>query len=128
MKFGVLKSIAHNAADSLGSGIGLMVGVYDMDIYGEAGQSPGGTLTVDFLTGRIIDGDASESLQRAVALYRTAFDELCAKHGVEPWSFKQTTARYGTTSKHITHFTIKVEDRDGHSATEVFVGSPGRRL
>lgn len=128
MKFGVLKSIVHNAADSLGSRIGLMIGVYDMDIYGEAGQSPGGTLTVDFLTGKIIEGEASESLQRAVALYRTAFDELCAKHGVEPWWFKLASARYGTTSKHVPHFTIKVEDRDGHSATEVFVGSPGRRL
>ncbi len=128
MKFGVLKSIVHNAADSLGSGIGLMIGVYDMDIYGEAGRSPGGTLTVDFLTGRVIEGDASESLQSAVGLYRTAFDELCAKHGVEPWSFKLATARYGTTSRRIPHFTIRVEDRDGHSATQAFVGSPGRRL
>ena len=127
MKFAVLKSIVHNAADSLGSGIGLMIGVYEMDIYREAGKSPGGTLTVDFLTGKVIEGEACESLQRAVALYRTAFDELCAMHGVEPWSFKLATARYGTTSEHVAHFTIKVEDRAGHSANEVFVGSPGRR-
>ena len=51
MKFGVLQSIVHNAADSLGSGIGLIVGVYEMDIYGEAGRSPEGAIKVDFLTG-----------------------------------------------------------------------------
>ncbi len=128
MKFGVLKSIVHNAADSLGSGIGLMIGVYDMDIYGEAGRSPGGTITVDFLTGKVTGGEASESLRRAVGMYRTAFDELCTKHGVEPWSFKVATARYGTNPKRIAHFTICVEDRNGHSATQVFIGSPGRRL
>ena len=128
MKFGVLKSIVHNAADSLGSGIGLMIGVYEMDIYGEAGRSPGGTITVDFLTGKVIEGEASTSLRRAVSLYRIAFDELCVKHGVEPWAFKVATARFGTTSKRVPHFTIDVEDREGHSATEAFAGAPGRRV
>jgi hypothetical protein len=39
MKFGELKSIGHNIADSLASGIGLMIGVYEMDIFGEAANS-----------------------------------------------------------------------------------------
>jgi hypothetical protein len=128
MKFGELRSIVHNAADSLGSGIGLMIGAYDMDIYAEAGRSPNGVIAVDFLTGRIIEGEASESLRKAVELYRTAFDELCARHGVEPWSFKVATARFGTDSSVGRHFTVYVEDRDGRVATDRFLGSPGRSL
>lgn len=128
MKFGVLQSIVHNAADSLGSGIGLMVGVYEMDIYGEAGRSPEGAIKVDFLTGKVIEGEASASLRKAVELYRTAFDDLCVRHGVEPWSFKAATARFGTDATLGPHFTVHVEDREGRVATDRFVGSPGRRL
>lgn len=128
MKFGVLRSIVHNAADSLGSGIGLMIGVYDMDVYAEAGRSPDGALTVDFLTGKVIEGEASEGLKKAVELYRTAFDELCERHGVEPWAFKVATARFGTDRVLGPHFATHVEDREGRSATERFIGAPGRRL
>ena len=126
MKFGELRSVVHNAADSLGSGIGLMIGVYDMDIYGEAGRSQGGVIGVDFLTGRIIAGEASDGLRKAVELYRTAFDELCVRHGVEPWSFKVATARFGTDSSLGRHFTVHVEDREGRTATDRFLGSPGK--
>ena len=128
MKFGALRSIVHNAADSLGSGIGLMIGVYEMDIYGEAGRSPDGAITVDFLTGKIIEGEASDSVRKAIELYRTAFDELCVRHGVEPWSFKAATARFGTDVALGPHFTIHVEDRAGHVASDRFIGQPGRKL
>lgn len=126
MKFGELRSVVHNAADSLGSGIGLMIGVYEMDIYGEAGRSPGGVIAVDFLTGKVVEGEASESLRKAVDLYRTAFDELCVRHGLEPWSFKVATARFGTDSSLGPHFTVHVEDREGRVATDRFLGSPGK--
>ena len=128
MKFGVLQSIVHNAADSLGSGIGLMIGVYEMDIYGEAGRSPEGLIAVDFLTGKVIEGKASAGLIRAVELYRAAFDELCIRHGVEPWSFKVATARFGTDATLGRHFTVHVEDREGRVARDRYIGSPGRRL
>ncbi|MBU1384346.1 MAG: hypothetical protein KKG14_14235 [Alphaproteobacteria bacterium] len=128
MKFGVLQSIVHNAADSLGSGIGFMIGTYEMDIYAEAGQSPGGAIAVDFLTGKVIEGEASPGLRKAVELYRTAFDELCVRHGVEPWSFKVATARFGTDAALGRHFTVHVVDREARAATDRFIGSPGRRL
>ncbi|PZN94214.1 MAG: hypothetical protein DCF29_25710 [Alphaproteobacteria bacterium] len=126
IKFGELRSVVHNAADSLGSGIGLMIGVYDMDIYGEAGCSPGGAIVVDFLTGKVIEGEASESLRNAVELYRTAFDQLCVRHGVEPWAFKVATASFGTDPSLGRHFTVHVEDREGRAATDRFLGSPGK--
>ena len=126
MKFAELRSIVHNAADSLGSGIGIMIGVYEMDIYGEAGRSAGGVIAVDFLTGKVIEGEASASLRKAVELYRTGFDELCVRHGVEPLSFKIATARFGTDAKLGRHFTVHVEDREGRVATDRFLGSPGK--
>lgn len=43
MKFDTLRSIGHNIADSLGSGIGLLIGVYEMDVFGEAAGAPDGT-------------------------------------------------------------------------------------
>jgi len=51
VKHSVLTSIGHNFADSLASGIGLMIGVYAMDVFGEAACSPEGFIEVDFLTG-----------------------------------------------------------------------------
>ncbi len=128
MKFGELQSIAHNVADSLGSGIGILIGVYEMDIYGEAGRSLGGVIGVDFLTGRIIEGEASDGLREAIRLYRTAFDELYVRHGVEPWSFKVANARVGTDAVLGPHFTVHIEDREGRTATGKYIGSPGRRL
>jgi hypothetical protein len=128
MKFGELQSIAHNVADSLGSGIGILIGVYQMDIYGEAGRSPEGVIGVDFLTGRVTEGEASDGLREAVALYRTAFGELCVRHGVEPCFFKVASARFGTDAVLGPHFTVHIEDRDGRTATDKYIGSPGRRL
>jgi hypothetical protein len=49
MKIGILRAIAHNIADSLGSGCGLHIGVYDMNVYGEAKKSPGKVIAIDFL-------------------------------------------------------------------------------
>lgn len=43
MKFDELKSIGHNIADALGSGIGLMISVYEMDVNGEASATPEGS-------------------------------------------------------------------------------------
>jgi hypothetical protein len=128
MKFGELKSVAHNAAASLASGMGFLIGVYGTDIHGEAGRSPGGTITVDFLTGRIIEGETSSSLAEAVGLYRTAFDELCVKHGVEPWAFKTATARFGTDARLGPWFETRIEDRNDRQSTDRYVGLASKRL
>ncbi|WP_298162801.1 hypothetical protein [Brevundimonas sp.] len=128
MKFKALTSIVHNAADSLASGMGFMIGVYGIDIFGEAGRSTEGTITVDFLTGRVVAGVASASLVEAVQLYRTAFDELCVKHGVEPWSFKAATAKFGTDRQLGQWFETFVEDRDGRTSTDRYFGLESRRL
>jgi hypothetical protein len=51
MKFDELRSVGHNVASSLASGCGILIGVYDMDVFGEVSRSGEGFIEVDFLTG-----------------------------------------------------------------------------
>jgi len=69
MRLGELKSLGHNLADSLGSGIGLMIGVYSMNIFGEAQAEEGGYIIVDFLAGQTSGRKVSSGLKKAVQLY-----------------------------------------------------------
>ena len=126
MKFDELRSIGHNIADSLASGIGLLIGVYEMDIFGEAGRSPEGFITVDFLTGTSEGGTPSRSLARAISLYREAFVDLCGKHGTSPSAFQKLTARYSVNS-HGGRFLVTVEDHAGRRMVDEYTGIPGRR-
>lgn len=128
MKFADLKSVAHNIADSLGSGIGMMIGAYEMDIYGEALKSTEGFITVDFLSGTSTGGRMSADLARDILSYRDALASLCARHGVDRSAFAVLTARYGVDNRYGGHFTVTVEDRQGHRSVDEYVGVPGRRL
>lgn len=128
MKFAELKSIGHNIADSLASGIGLAIDCYQSDIFGEATRSSGGYIIVDFLAGRSIEGEASTSLDGAIALYRDFLPDLCKSHGVDVQAFKALTARFGVDPVYRGHFTVTVEDQTGKRSVDHYVGSPGRRL
>ncbi len=50
----VQADLAHNIADSLASGIGLMIGVYDSDVYAEAASSDSGAVSVNFINARLV--------------------------------------------------------------------------
>ena len=108
MKFSELRSVAHNIADSLGSGIGMLVGVYDIDVIGEAYQAPGGTLTIDFLAGKCVDSTVSAAFADVVARYRTGLASLCKKHGVPESAFSELTARYSVDNRGGWHVTVTV--------------------
>jgi hypothetical protein len=127
MKFGQLRSIAHNIADSLASGIGLLIGVYEMDIFGEARRSPQRCIVVDFLSGKPIVGNASPYLTRAIVLYRGALFNLCKKHGSSPAEFHELTVRYSTDFIG-PRFSVTVENRQGRRSVDEYVGVPGRRI
>jgi hypothetical protein len=118
-----LESIAHNIADSLGSGIGLLVGVYEMDIFGEVTRSPEGYIEVDFLAGTSSGGTPSPDLERAIALYKKGLSDLCEKHGTTPAAFRQLTARYSGRR----HIVVTVTDAAGRHSSREFVGTPARR-
>ena len=126
MKFGELKSIGHNIADSLASGIGLMIGVFEMDVFGEAAASPEGYIEVDFLTGEASGGRPSPDLARALRLYAEALADLCKRHGVEVSDFRHLSARFSGRPM-FERFTVTVEDREGRRSTDDYVGVPGRR-
>jgi hypothetical protein len=125
MKFNELRALAHNIADSVASGIGLMVGVYEMDVFADARRSPAGFVEVDFLSGRVTSGNASPVLARAVELYGRALPRLCAKHATTPESFRELSASYHAVE---CRFLVTVEDRTGRRTTDEYEGVPGRRL
>ncbi len=128
MKIGTLKSVGHNIADSLGSGIGMLIGVYEMYIYEEASASDEGYIEVDFLTGATTGSPISVELQRAIGLYRDALPDLCAKQGIHAMDITKLSARFGTDAAYGPHFSVTVASIDGKSATDQYVGIPGRKL
>jgi hypothetical protein len=126
MKFGALKSIGHNIADSLASGICLMIGYYETDIFGEAARSREGYILVNFLSGTSSGGKTSESLARAIALYAEELHSLCGRHGTDMSAFRELTARYSMDFLG-RQFVVTVEDHTGRRSTDEFLGIPGRR-
>ena len=128
MKFDELRSIGHNIADSLGSGIGLLIGgFYDMDVFGEAGRSAEGFMAIDFLTGETAGAKPSPYLARAIARYRTALGDLCRKHGTSAAAFRALTVRY-SIDRHGRRFLVTIEDHRGRRAVDEYVGTPGERI
>jgi hypothetical protein len=128
MKLGILKSLGHNIADSLASGIGLMIGIYAMDVFAEAAGEDEGFLVVDFLAGTTTAATASADLRKAIGLYRDALPDLCQRHGVQREELATLTVRYGTDRVYGRHFTVTVKGTDGRGSTERYVGVPGRRF
>lgn len=127
MKHAQLRSVAHNIADSFACGMGFMIGVYEIDVFGEAAGSAGGAIAVDFLAGTIVEGDASGELRRAAALYRDALPGLCAKHGGSTDDFRELKVRYWSipTGR---RFAVTVEDASGRRSTTEYGGLEAQRL
>src|ERR1700760_2402887 len=127
MKFAELRSIGHNIADSLASGIGLPIGIYQIDIFDEARRDTERCMIVDFLSGKVVKGRASSSLARAVALYAEALPALCAKHRTSSDIFRELVACYSADAFG-PRFTVTIADDGGRRAVDDFVGVPGRRI
>jgi len=128
MKLGTLRGIGHNLADSVACGMGFMVGVYGMDIFGEAGRTAEGYIEVDFLTGATSGGQPSASLARGLRLYaEQALPKLCKSHGVSVSDFRKLTVRFRPGPIH-GRFEVVVEDQDGRCSTAEYEGLPGRRV
>lgn len=127
MKFADLKSVGHNIADSLGSGMGLMIGYGQLDIFGEAAATPEGFICVDFLAGSSTGGAASPSLTKAITLYRDALPGLCERQNVELETIDEMTARYEADALYQVRFTVTVADRSGRRSVDRYVGWPGKR-
>ena len=127
-KLGTIKAIGHNLADSFASGIGLLVGYYEMDVFAEAAAAPEGFIIVDFVSATTAGSPVSASLVRAVCLYRDVLPEFCAKHGVELDDIHVLQVRFGTDAAYGRHFLVTVENASGRRSADRYFGVPGRRL
>jgi hypothetical protein len=128
MKLGELKSLGHNLADSFASGIGLLVGYYEMNVFAEAAASDPGFVEVNFLNASVAGSPISQSLQGAINCYRDAVPELCKKHNIDFSQIRTLTARFGSDKVYGSHFMVTVESMDGRSSTDRYIGIPGKRL
>jgi len=127
VKFDALRAVGHNLADSLGSGICLLVGIYEVDVYDESRTNADGHIAVDFLKGEAINGPVSSRLAGAIASYRGGLADLCGKHGTTPDAFSELTARF-SMDKLGSRVVVTVADRHGHRAEDEYIGSPARRV
>jgi hypothetical protein len=125
MKHDVLRSVAHNLADSFACGNGFLIGYYPIDVFGEASRSPSGLITVDFLQGTV--AGAPSGLEEAVRLYRDALPDLCVKQGVSVSDFSELLVQFSKTSTE-RRFTVTVVDRNGRQSVTKYCGLESRRL
>ena len=128
MKLGNLKSLGHNLADSVASGVGLLVGIYTMNVFAEAESEEPGYIEIDFLAATTSGAPSSNSLRGAVELYRKALPELAAKHGIDAREIQTLSARFGTDKVYGPHFTVTVASEEGHHSTDRYFGVPGKRM
>jgi hypothetical protein len=126
MKHAELRAIVHNVGDSLASGVSLLIGFYEIDVFGEASQSRDGSLTIDLLAGRVTEGSASSSLAEAVTLYRDALAKLCAQAGGSISELAEAQVRYWSDPLG-RRFAVTIQDRSGRRSTTDYVGVPGTR-
>ena len=127
MKIGILRAISHNIADSLGCGIGLLIGVYGMNVFAEARRSPGRAICIDFLTGTATRGKVSPPLAAAIAKYRDVLPVLCAKSGASIEDFRTLTACYSSETFN-RRIVVRVRDRRGRCYVDEYIGTPARHV
>jgi hypothetical protein len=103
-----------------------MIGVYDMDIFGEAARSDEGYIEVDFLAGSTSGAPPSPSLAQAIRLYADALPGLCERQGADVGDFRRLVARYSGSFPNL-YFVVEVIDQGGKASRDRYVGNPGTR-
>jgi hypothetical protein len=126
MKHNVLRNVAHNISSSLASGIGLMIGVYEMYVFEELESSGAPYMTIDFLNGSIIGGKPSKLLKRAVELYRQELPNLCKKQKVDVGDFQQLKTTYFKGAQHL--FFVEIVDLNGRYSKDEYEGLENKKI
>ena len=126
MKHNQLHSVANNFADSLASGISLVIGHYDLDVFAVAEANGDRSVLVDFLTGAVKSEVHDRKLKEAVPLFQKAFPEFCGKHGVSASDFEAFVVRY-VAARNGCKYYVTIEDREGQRSSKEYTGIPGRR-
>ena len=126
MRHGKLCAIGHNLADSLASGLSLVIGYLETDVFGEAAAGDG-VLEVDFLNGQIVHGTGSANLRVAVARFREMLPSFCVAHGADISDFSILRASFETTGFE-RNVSLKVADAYGKCTVTAYSGNPLKRL
>lgn len=126
MKHAKLRAVAHNLADSLASGVSLLTGAYELDLYGDAARAPGERLVLDLMNGAVIEGALSPALATALARLGPEFARLCAAAGTEPGDCRRAIARFHARAG-ACGFTLLIEDRAGRTTEADYEGTPAHR-
>jgi len=127
MKFDDLCSIAHNFADSFGSGASLLFNSYGFYPYDDAGRSEDGSIEIDVLNGKLLAGHSSSALVSFIEDSPRVFGSLCSRHGTSVEEFDQFTARFTKTPTG-REFAVTVVDKVGRCRTDRYDGVYGKRL
>lgn len=128
MKHSELRAIAHNLADSVGSGCSLLLGIYELDVYGEALRSPTGGITLDMLRGLVTEGSPSPTTEQAAALCPNALARLCVEAGKSFAAFAEASVRYSMLHGSRSRFTLTVVDAKGTRSSTEYAGIPAQRV
>lgn len=127
MKHDQLCAIGHNLADSMASGLGFVIGYHPMDVFGEAASSPGGAIEVDLLNGRVVRGNASQSLTAAAVRFAEVLPTFCKSNGAQTKDFEALSATFDATGLE-RRVLVTVSDRNGHQSVTEYAGVPLKRL
>ena len=123
MKHKVLRSVVHDLAASLTSAYSFLTDNVNIDVIEEAGKSPDGRLTVDFLKGSIIEGGATVSLRQAVDRLQLEFVKRCRLLGANLSDVKEARVAFLRTG----HFLVSVTDAAGRRSTTEYSAWSGQR-
>ncbi|WP_454796910.1 hypothetical protein [Novosphingobium lindaniclasticum] len=126
MKFDDLCSLAHNVADSFGSGASLLFN-YGFYPYDDAKRSEDGLLEVDFLNGQVISGLPCNEVRERVSFAPKVITDLCARYGQSSDVFAILRARYVVTAVG-RRYEVTVTDRGGRTRIDLYDGIKGSRL
>jgi hypothetical protein len=128
LKFGNLKSFAHNIADSLASGCSFMVDYRAVDVFEEAMASEDGYIEIDFLTGDTRGAPVSSELGDTIVAFRDSLPEHAAKNSVDLNLVSKIDVRFGTRQGIGPRIRVTVADTTGRESADWYYGWPARRL
>lgn len=111
----------------MASGMCFVIGIWSVDVFGEAAASKDGVIEVDFLHGQIVKGDASDSLRSAAARFAEVLPEFCRKNGAKVGDFNALSAAFEASSLGPC-ISLTVADRRGRCSVTEYAGVPLKRL
>ena len=117
----------HNFTDSLASGLGFVVGYYETNVFADAACNPDGYLVVDFLTGQLDEGNASDQLLHALPVFRNEFESFCQKPGATKSDFTEFKTRF-EAGRRGNMYSITITDARGRRSSIDYKGIPGKRI